>query len=263
MIPDFLDSLIRPAAYRRFVGEKNARTASYVAFLSLIFVAAIGVSVKLRLAPLFTETFSWLETSMPAINFAGGVVAADPPGPTRLEHPRAKDIAIMIDTNRKDPVTAAQMAEAKVLAYLTSGTLYLDRGEGKLESLDLSKSAAERPVKVDSNTYKDMERAFNWVFYPSILLFFFLAFALSLATAGLAYALVGMVMASVAHGSLTFPQLFRAAVHAQTVGTVLYAVDALSPVAIPFLPFVSMAATLTVLYLGVRAAVAPAETPVA
>ncbi|MBI3566203.1 MAG: DUF1189 family protein [Elusimicrobia bacterium] len=266
MFPDLLDAVSRPAAYRRFSAEKAGRTASYVAFLSLIFVAAIGVAVKLRLAPLFTETFSWLETNMPTIDFAGGVVTATPPGPTRLEHPRTKDVALMVDTTRKDPVTSAQMTESKVLAYLTGNALYLDRGSGQVETIDLSKAASERPIKVDAGTYKGMEAAFDWIFYPALLLFFFLAFALSILVSGLVYALVGMLLASAARATLSYAQLLRLGIHAQTAGCALYALDALSPVAIPLLPLVSAGLSLTFLWLGVRAhgsADAPPPAPAA
>lgn len=258
MIPDLLDAVVRPASYRRFAAEKAARTAAYIAFLSLIFVGSIGIAVKLRLAPLFDQTFSWLETSMPAITFANGTVTSAAPGPLRLEHPRTKDVALMIDTARKDPVTAQQMADAKVLAYLTSNALYLMRGQGQMETIDLSKSAAEKPVTVDAASYKDMERAFDWVFYPALMLFFFLSFAAALAFCGALYALAGMVMASAAGGSLGFAALFRIAVHAQTAGSLLYALDALMPVTIPYFQFVSIALSLTCLWLGVKAAASPA-----
>src|SRR4051812_1166863 len=164
MIPDLLDSIVRPAAYRRFASEKGARTVRYAAFLSLIFVGALGIAVKLRLAPLFSETFAWLETSMPALTFADGGVTSPASGPVRLEHPRAKEIAVIVDTSRKEPVTLAQMKEAKALAYLTGGALYLDRGGDQLETIDLTKSSSGRSVTVDANTYKAMEHAFNWVF---------------------------------------------------------------------------------------------------
>ena len=261
MLPDLIDSFLRPGAYRRFAEEKSGRTARYIAFLSLIFVAAIGVSVKIRLAPLFTETFAWLETKMPAIEFAGGGATSTAAGPTRIEHPRLSGVAVMIDTTRKDPVTPAQMADAKVLAYLTNTALYLDRGQGRIEAIDLSKSVPDRPVKIDAGTYKDMERAFDWVFYPSLLLFFFLAFAASLGFCGLLYALIGMAMASFAHGALTFGRLFRIAVHAQTAGSLLYALDALLPIAIPLLPFLSAALSLVFLWRGVRAAAASSAEP--
>lgn len=266
MFPDLLDAVSRPAAYRRFSAEKAGRTASMVAFLSLVFVAALGVAVKLRLAPLFTETFAWLETNMPTIEFSGGVVSATPPGPTRLEHPRAKEVALLVDTTRKDAVTADQLKEAKVLAYLTSNALYLDRGSGPIETIDLSKASAERPVKVDAETYKGMERAFDWIFYPALLLFFFLAFALSIGAMGLLYALAGMLIASALGTALDFGRLWKVAIHAQTAGCLLYSLDAVSPVAIPLLPMVSAGLTLTFLWLGVRAhasADAPPPLPAA
>ncbi|MFI5347808.1 MAG: DUF1189 family protein [Elusimicrobiota bacterium] len=265
MIPDLLDSLIRPAAYARFAGEKGSRTTAYVAFLSLIFVGSIGIAVKLRLAPLFAETFVWLETSMPVLTFANGTVTSSAPAPLRLEHPRMKEVALMIDTSRKDPVAFSQMTDAKVLAYLTSNTLYLKRGgdeKGDLETIDLSKSASDRPVTVDANSYKDMERAFDWVFYPGLMLFFFLTFAVSLAFCGLVYALIGMVMASAAGGSLSFAALLRIAVHAQTAGSLLYALDSILPSSIPFFQIASILLSLATLWFGVRAAVrAPAPAP--
>src|SRR3954466_1167105 len=119
MIPDLLDSIVRPAAYRRFASEKGARTVRYAAFLSLIFVGALGISVKIRLAPLFAETFAWLQTSMPSLKFTAGGVTSSVPAPLRVEHPKMREVAVMIDTGRKDPVTAEQMKQAKVIAYLT------------------------------------------------------------------------------------------------------------------------------------------------
>ena len=263
MLPDLLDSIVRPAAYRRFSAEKAASTAAYAAFLSLIFVGGLGIAVKLRLAPMFTETFAWLETSMPPLKFAAGGVTSPTPGPVRLEHPRTKEIAMIIDTARKDPVTVAQMNDAKVIAYLTGNALYVDRGQNKLETIDLTKSALERSVTVDAVTYKEMERAFNWIFYPALMLFFFLTFAIALAFSGLVYALVGLILASLAGGSLEYVALFRIAIHAQTAGSLLYALDATLPRTIPYFQAVSAALSLTFLWLGVSAAVkaAPLEPP--
>lgn len=257
MFPDLLDSLTQPAAYRRFAGEKAARTAGYVAFLSLIFVGALAVALKLRLAPLFNETFSWLRTQMPAVQFAGGKVTSTAAGPLRLEHPRYKEIALMIDTGRAEPVTPQLMAETRVLAYLTNNALYLDRG-GKVETLDLSKSSAERPVTVDAASYRDMERAFDWVFYPSILLFFFVVFAAALSFFGLLYALAGMLFSSLAGGTIGFGSLLRLAIHAQTAGALLRALDTALPRSIPYSGLLSAALSLTYLWLGVRQT---AQTP--
>jgi hypothetical protein len=266
MLPDLLDSIARPLSYRRLAAEKAARTTSYIAFLSLIFMGAIGVSVKLRLAPMFAETFSWLETSMPTLQFTAGGVTSSTPGPLRLEHPKYKDVAVMIDTARKDPVTAQMLTDAKVMAYMSGNALYVKReveqGAAQLETIDLAKSAPERPVTVDAATYKEIEHAFDWVFYPLLMLFFFTAFAIALAFSGLIYAVIGMIFASLAGGSVEFAPLFRIGVHVQTAGALLYALDALLPVSIPFFPTVSIALSLTFLWLAVRAVVknAPAES---
>lgn len=258
MIYDLLDSIARWTAYPRFSKEKGARTAGYIAFLSLIFVGALGVAVKLRLAPLFTETFAWLETAMPPLQFSNGTVTSPTPGPLRLEHPRVKEIALMIDTARKEPVTPAQMSDAKVRGYLTANALYLEREAGRIETIDLSKSAANRPITVDANVYKEMEKAFNWVFYPALLLFFFLAFAASIALSGLLYSLIGMIPAA---GALGFGALFRIAVHAQTAGSLLYALDSVLPFTIPFFQIISIALGLTYLWRGVRAAKTASAPP--
>ena len=258
MIPDLLDSIVRPAAYRRFASEKGARTVRYAAFLSLIFVGALGISVKIRLAPLFTQTFAWLETAMPPLMFTTGGVTSTAPGPLRVQHPKISDVAVMIDTNRKDPVTIDQLKQAKVIAYLAGNALYLDRGQGQLETIDLAKSAPEREVTVDATMYKEMERTFDWVFYPALMLFFFLAFAIALAFSALLYGLAGLVLASLAGGALEFAALFRIGLHAQPAGSLLYALDAALPTGIPYFQLVSIALSLAFLWLGIRAAVRPA-----
>jgi hypothetical protein len=204
---------------------------------------------------MFTETFAWLESSMPALKFSAGGVTSSVPGPLRLEHPSTKEVAVMIDTNRKDPVTVKEMTDAKVMAYLAGNALYVSRGVNQIDTIDLTKSPPERSMTVDASTYKEMERAFNWIFYPALMLFFFLAFAIALAFSALLYALAGLIFASLAGGSLEFAALFRIAVHAQTAGSLLYSLDAMMPVALPYFQYISIAASLTFLWLGVNAAV--------
>jgi hypothetical protein len=169
------------------------------------------------------------------------------------------------------------MLDAKVMAYLTGNALYLTAdeppaadapgggGPGKpeplpqLKRIDLTESA--QPVTVDASTYKEIERAFDWVFYPLLMLAFFTAFAIALAFSALVYAVIGMIFAALAKGSLEFAPLFRLGIHAQTAGSLLYALNAILPRSIPFYTAVSVALSLTFLWLGVRAAVkaAPAE----
>jgi len=253
MLPDLLDALIRPAAYRRFAGEASARCAGYIAFLSIVFVGALCVTLKLRLAPVIDDTFGWFETSMPSLRIAEGKITSSAPGPVRLEHPQFKDVAIMVDTSRKEPVTAQMMAEQKIKGYLTSNALYLEHDD-KVEVFDLSKSGGERPMVLDAQSYRDMHRAFNVVFYPMMLLMMFLLFAATLACFGLAYALVGMLVSSLSEAALGFGALFRIAVHAQTAAALLRALDTLLPSGIPYLAALSPVVSVVYVWLGVRAA---------
>jgi len=253
-------SLTSPSAYRRFAGEKPSRTAAYTALLALIFVAALSVAIKIRLTPLFDETFSWLKTSMPAITFSAGKVTSTALTPTRVEHPRAKEVAVMIDTERTDPVTSAQMTEAKVLAYLTGNALYMER-DGRLEVFDLAKSSSGKAVTIDAQSYGEMERIFNWVFYPVVLLLFFVIFCVSLCFFGAIYGLVGMLVASLTGAELGFGALFRLAIHAQSASVLLRSLDALSPVRIPLAGALSLVLSVTYLTLGIRAAARPETAP--
>jgi hypothetical protein len=61
-------------------------------------------------------------------------------------------------------------------------------------------------------------------------------------------------MASAAGGTLGFAELFRMAIHAQTAGALLRALDTALPWAIPGSSLISGALSLTFLWLGVRAA---------
>ena len=260
MFNDLIASLTSPSSYRRFAGERPVRTAAYTAFLSLIFVAALAVAIKIRLAPLFDQTFDWLKTSMPAVTFAAGKVTSSAAIPTRVEHPRFKEVAVMIDTSRTDPVTPAQMKEAKTLAYLTSNAFYLERND-RIEIFDLAKSSSERAVTVDAKTYAEMERAFNWIFYPFLILFFFVLFCLSLSFFGLLYALAGMLIASLTGAELSFGALFQLALHAQSAAVLLRSADALLPARIPLAGGASLALSVAYLTLAIRAAGRRGDAP--
>ena len=197
---------------------------------------------------------------MPAITFAAGKVTSTAAVATRVEHPRFKEVAVMIDTGRTDPVTPAQMKEAKTLAYLAGNAFYLER-DNRIEVFDLSKSSSERSVTVDAQSYGEMERAFNWIFYPVVLFLFFFLFCVSLSFFGLIYALAGMLVAALSGAELSFGALFRLALHAQSAAVLLRAADTLSPVRIPLAASVSLILSMTYLTLAIRAAGRPQTDP--
>jgi hypothetical protein len=256
MFPDLIDSLLRPSSYRRFALESGRRATGYVAFLAAIYLGAFGFATRLRVAPEMNRTFAWLETSMPKLRIASGKVIADPPGPTRIEHPIYKEVALEIDTTRTDPVTPKMLEDLKVRAYLTSNALYIEN-DGRVDPIDLSKSGGERPLVVDADSYREMERAFDWVFYPAVLLLAYLVFSAWIAAFGLAYALAGMIMASLAGGKLGYGALLRLALHAQTAGALLYSLDTTLPFQIPGLVVATPLLSLAYLWFGIRASSSP------
>ncbi len=262
MLTDLLGSISSTAAYRRFAAQKASRTMLYLAFLSFLFTAAGTVALRLRLGPVVDETFSWLEASVPTLTFSRGAVSSAAPGPTKLAHPRAPEVAIMIDTARTTPVSVADLEEAKVLAYLTSNALYMEKEKGSVTSYDLSKAAMERPVTVDAAFFREAAKALKTVVYPATILTLFLMFAAWTAFCGLFYALLGLLFNSLAGGTLTFGQLFMLAVHAQTASTLLRALLAFLPFAIPAAGLVALLVTTGYLWLGVRATARPDLVPV-
>ncbi len=252
MLPDILDSLFRPAAYRRFATEPAPRSAAYAAFLSVVFIGALGLSVKLRLVPVFDRTFAWLETSMPPLRISGGKVTSTA-APVRLVHPEFKSVAVEIDTTRAAPVTPKDMEALKVRAFLSQNALYIEN-EGTVQVLDLSRGGEDQPVLLDADSYRAMHRSFDWVFYPALLLTFFLLFAASLAAFGVVYAAAGLLAGSLSGAGLSFMQLWRIALHAQTAAALLRALDTALPFPIPGLVYASPLISAGYMWLGLRGA---------
>lgn len=262
MLSDLLGSIASTAAYRRFAAQKASRTMLYLAFLSLLFTGAGTIALRLRVGPVIDETFAWLEREAPVLTFSKGVASSSVPGPTKLIHPRAPEVAVLIDTARVAPVSAADLEEAKVLVYLTSNALYLRREPGAVQFHDLSTAAPERPVVVDAAFFREAAKAFKTVVYPLTVLSLFLMFAAWTALCGLLYALLGMMFNSLAGGSLSFSALYQMSIHAQTTATFLRAFLAFLPFAIPAAGLVSLLVTSSYLWLGVRSAARPDPAPV-
>ncbi|MBI4060736.1 MAG: DUF1189 family protein [Elusimicrobia bacterium] len=261
MIQDLLGSIASTQAYRRFAAEKPGRTALYLFFLSLLFTVGGGAAMRLRVGPVVDETFVWLSAEVPTLTFSAGKVSSSEPAPKRLVHPRASEIAVMIDTARVEPVTLQAMRDAKVLAYLTNNALYLAKHRDQIEVYDLSKAALERPMVVDAAFFRDAAGALKTVVYPLAILAVFAFAAAWTAFAGLLYALFAMPLNSAAGGALAFGSLYQIAIHAQTAALLARIAMAFLPFSIPFSGAASITATMIYLWLAVKANAA-AATPV-
>lgn len=253
MIQDLLGSVASSQAYRRFAAQKASRTALYIFFLSLLFTIGGSIAMKLRVGPVIDETFSWLETSVPTLTFSAGKVTSTAEGPVRIAHPKAAEVAVMIDTTRTTPVVAQDMRDAKVLAFLTGNALYIEERPGEIRNYDLSKAALERPTTVDAKFFREAASAVKTVIYPLAIVTVFVFAAAWIAFSGLLFGLLGLVLNSLAAGSLTFGALFQIAVHAQTASLLIRVIMAFLPFFIPLSGLLTMTITAVYLWLGVRA----------
>lgn len=262
MIQDLLGSIASTQAYRRFAAEKAGRTALYLFFISLVFTVGGSIAMQLRIGPIVDETFSWLATEVPTLTFSAGKVTSSDPAPKRLVHPKAAEVAVMIDTARTEPVTIQTLQEAKVLAYLTGNALYIEQQQGKVEVYDLSKAALDKPVVVDAKFFREAASALKKVVYPLAILTIFVFAAAWTAFAGLFFALLGMIMNSIAAGAMAFGPLYQIAVHAQTASILVGIVKAFLPFPVPMSGLIGLIITSVYLWLAVKAnaAAAAAET---
>ena len=260
MIQDLLGAIASSQAYRRFTTQKAARTVLYLFFISLLFTIGASVALRLRLGPMIDETFAWLEAQTPTLTFAGGKVVSSAATAVRLAHPKAPEVALLIDTERIAPVQAQDMHEAKVLAYLTGNALYIEERRGELRSYDLSKAGLERPLIVDSKFFQEAAPALKTVTYPIAVAAIFVFAVCWVAMAGLMYALLGMIINSIAGGTLAFGALYQIAIHAQTAALLLRIVMAYLPFSIPLSGLLTIMITAVYLWLGVRANAADPAT---
>ena len=262
MIQDLLGSVASSQAYRRFALEKTSRTILYLFFISLLFTVGGSVAMQLRVGPVVDETFAWLAAEVPTLTFSAGKVTSADPAPKRLVHPKAQEVAVMIDTARTEPVTLQFMQEAKVLAYLTNNALYIEQQQGKIEIYDLSKAALERPMIVDSKFFREASGALKKVVYPLAILTVFVFAAAWTALAGLFYSLFAMLLNSLAGGALTFGALYQIAIHAQTAALLVRIVMSFLPFIVPLSGLLTILITSVYLWMAVRANAAAQTSPI-
>ena len=260
MIQDFLGSIASTQAYRRFTTERAGRTFLYLLFISLLNTVGGSVILQFRFAPVIDETFAWLATEVPTLTIAAGKISSSEFAPKRLSHPKAPEIALMIDTSRTEPVTLQTMKDAKVMAYLTNNMFYIESKPGKMEAYDLSKAAIERPIVIDTKFFREAAGVFKKIVYPLLILALFAGTAAWKALAGLFYSLLAMIFNSMAGSSLGFGSLYQIAIHAQTTALLMGIIMPLLPFAIPFSGLALIMITAVYLWLAVKANTA-SESP--
>lgn len=260
MLLDPINSLSSFDFYKKVAAQSLGRSFLYLAYLGVVFSLFVTLAVKLRIGPIIDETFDWLSKTVPTMTYAEGRMSSSASGPVKLVHPKLPEIAFIVDTTRVDPVSPAELAEAKVTAFMTAKAFYLRHRSGKVEVYDLSKGSADKPVTIDAAFFQTAGRILSRVLYPltfaiTVVLFFFWKFA-----ATLIYSLLALILNVTAKSGLEYGALFNMTVYAQTAVILLQCVAMLLPFSIPFFTPLALAVTGVYLWLALKQ-FAPSSQP--
>ncbi len=258
---DPINSITSVNFYRKVAQQSARRTVLYLVYVALLFSVAAATAIKLRVGPALDETFHWLETSVPTLQFSNGKLTSDAPMPVTLRHPDYSDLAVTIDTSRVEPVTPEMLEKDRLAAYVTSNAVYLQQGQGEVRVIDLSKSATNRPVKIDASFFESSRQVLDRALYPVSFALVFLFFLVWKALASLFYSLVAMTINNSAQTRLSYRQLLGIAVYAQTLIVLLQGIFLFMPVGMPAPALVSLILTSVYIWLAVKRTQTPDAPP--
>lgn len=244
--------------YRKVAAQSMGRTFLYLLYLGLVFSIATAAAMRIRVGPAISETFVWLEKSVPPLTFSGGRVSSSLTEPLALRHPQVPEVAFIIDTNRETPVTPDELTQNKAMAYLTSNAFYIQQRPGKVEVYDFSKTPSPKPVTIDSKLYRDADQILGRILYPATFIVAFLIFLVWKGLSSLFYSVVALIVNAGAQAQLEYGTLFKLGVYAQTLVIVLQSVFLFMPVAIPLFNLIAVAATTAYLWLAIKKIKEPA-----
>ncbi len=279
---DPINAITSVQFYKRVAQQSAARTFGYLCYISLVFAAAATVALKVKLGPSIDSTFDWLAKSVPAMEFADGHITAPFKGPITVQHPDYRELTLVIDLDRAQPVTPATLDAAKAMAYLTANALYLRRqpmpGESgasglgsapasgaaaALEVFDFAKAKTAH-VSIGPAFFDSAKRLFNRIMYPIAFVLGALFFGLWRLLVTLLYSVVlALLMNSASEANLPYSQLLPITLYAQTLIIALQIIFLFMPVGIPFGPAVSLAATGTYIWLALKAQLPAEPAPIA
>ena len=228
-----LRAIVDLPSYREAPRRSGAWLAGYLAYLGVLFAIAGTIAVKLHWAPLFDETIDWAARAVPALTFQNGRMASPVRGPVRLEHPRLKDFAVLIDTARTDWVTPDELEKADAVAFLTQDALYIKVRAGRVERQDLGVFRGGAPVAIDGELIRGFGRSLRALLYPSVFLILGLLFMARKAIGAVGTAVVGMLLNAGLGYALPAPDIWRIAVVAQAPAAALEIAQLFLPKPVP------------------------------
>lgn len=263
MLFDPVNAVTNLEFYKAVAKQSIGRSFLYLAYVGLIFSLLATFALKVRIGGAVDDTFAWLETAVPPMTYAGGKLTSTAPMPMRLQSPRVPDVAVMLDTNRTDAVSPQQLDEQKVTAYVTATAIYLKESNGQLRVWPLTGQNAQQqqPVKIDADFFKSAAVVLDRVMYPVAFVIIFALFMIWKAAASLLFSVIGLLVNSLARGTMDYNGLLNVAVYAQTLVIGLQIVTLFLPFALPGATFISLAVTTLYLWLAVKRHSEPVSLP--
>lgn len=253
MIKDIARSVVDFSFYKEVPQKTLWTTTAYLVLLGLFFSLAVTIAVYKNVGPRIRAAVEWSASNMPTVTIAGGKLTSAVPGPTEIRHPDIPQIGLMIDAQRTDPVTPAEMSQKKLVAYLTGNAAYVLTPD-RLETYDLAKTKDKESIVVDAAFYRNMGELLLKVLYPISFFVSWLTFVIWKHAAGLVYSLVALLVNAVSDGGFEFPALYRMAVYAQTPVVVLQMAALFIPRPIPLFSVLALLVVTAYLWQAIRVA---------
>ncbi|MBI5595047.1 MAG: DUF1189 family protein [Elusimicrobia bacterium] len=257
MILDIARSVGDFSFYREVPKKTLWATVAYITVLGGLFAVAVTAAVYLNVGPRIRQSVAWTAEHMPTLTLEKGKLSSALPGAMEVRHPDMPMVGLIVDTARTEPVTPAEMAQKKLVAYLTGDAVYVLTAD-RLETYDLAKTKDKESMVIDAAFYRNMGEMLLKVLYPISFVTAWMTFILWKHGAAFVYSLVALLVNAVAEGGLDYPSLYRMAVYAQTPVVVLQTVALFLPRPIPLFSVLALLLVTAYLWQAIRHAEPPA-----
>ncbi|TBR17335.1 DUF1189 domain-containing protein [bacterium] len=257
MISDIGRSVGDFSFYKEVPKKTVWATVAYLTLLGGLFSVAVTVAVYQNVRPRVLSAAEWAAATMPVLTLADGKLSSAAPGPTDVRHPDVPQAGLMVDTQRTEAVTPAEMTQKKLIAYLTADAVYILTAD-RLETYPLAQTKGKEQLVVDGAFYRQMAALLIKVLYPISFLTSWLTFLIWKHVAALVYTLVGMLVNAVTDGGHEPATLYRMAVYAQTPVVILQTAALFLPKPIPLFPVLALLVVTAYLWQAIRHAEPPA-----
>lgn len=228
MIRDAFRSIVDFTFYKRTVEKPILATVAYLAFLGLLYSSAMCVAAYVHFRPHVAEAIDWAILNFPELKLENGRLTSSAKGRVEVRHPEIPEFVIVVDTERRTPVSMSEMSRARAYAYLTADAVYFYQSRsGRMESIDLKNAKNREPVVVDEKFFREVQTTFNAFVVPVAVVVSWCLFFVGAHFWALVFSLVAMLLNAFMDARLEFPALYRMSVYAMTPVVALLLVSTL------------------------------------